>query len=368
MSCKVLHIVGKMDRGGAETFVMNIYRNIDREAFKFDFLVHDKVQAKQDYSEEIKELGGKIFYISPISHFVRYLLDLYSFFKKSNHDVVHIHTYVQALFPLLFAKYFGKKVIVHSHSTQFTGHFFIKIIKYLLTRPLGRLSDYNCACGREAGEWLFGKSIAKKQNYSIIINGINTNTFRYNEALRNEYREKLKFENKLVCGHVGRFEAQKNHRFLIDIFHQIHKKNRDAVLLLIGRGTLEDEIKDKVNKLGLTSVVYFLGVRSDIVALMNAMDILVFPSLHEGLPVTLVEAQATGLPCLVSDTVSEEAKITKLCKFIPLNDINQWVKTCLAKQPERNDTLAQIDKAGYSISSSVEKLHNIYLYLLRTNK
>lgn len=364
MSCKVVHIVGKMNRGGAETFIMNLYRNIDREAFKFDFLVHDKAQAKQDYSDEIKKLGGKIFYISPIFYFIRYLFDLYNFFKKSECDVVHIHTYVQALFPLLFAKFFGKKVIVHSHNTQFSGNFFIKAIKYILTRPLGVLSDYNLACGDEAGLWLFGEYTARKKNYSIIANGINTNVFTYNDALRTEYRKKLKIEKKLVLGHVGRFDSQKNHTFLIDIFNKVYQQNKNAALLLIGRGRLEEEIKNKVKTLGLSDAVHFLGVRSDISALMNAMDIIVFPSLHEGLPVTLVEAQATGLPCLVSNTVSEEAKITERCKFIPLNDINQWADACLAKQSERGDTSAEIHRAGYSISSSVEKLQNIYCQLI----
>lgn len=364
MECKVVHILGVLNRGGAETLVMNILRNIDREKVKFTFVAYAKGN-EHSYEQEILGYGCKIHYLPQLSlpNPFKFIISWFLFLKKSNHDIFHFHITSTSIIPILLSKLFNKKTIVHGHCTNRPNNY-KKFVKMILVPPLKYSADYYCACGIKAAKWLLGKRLNSLNNFSVIANGVDTNTFIYNQSLRKQYKAELKINDRLVFGHVGRFEAQKNHTLLIDIFDKVYRKNNNAVLLLIGGGPLEEEIKNKVERLSLSEAVQFLGVRSDIPSLMNAMDVFVFPSLYEGLPVTLVEAQATGLPCLVSDTVSEESKITSLCKFIPLNDVNQWADACLAKQPERGDTSAEIHKAGYSISSSVEKLQSIYSKLI----
>lgn len=360
MKYKILHIFGKLNRGGSETFIMNVLRNTDREQYQFDFLVHDIPNARHDYTAEVEKLGSKIYSVPSIFNFPLYLYSLFCLLKKTDHSIVHIHIHTLALFPLLFAKFFGKKVIVHSHNTRLGGGLLKKTAKYILTFPLSFLADYYCACSLDAGKWLFGPKINLKRNFSVIANGIDAKNFSYNEDLRDQYRTRLHLQDRLILGHVGRLDHQKNHDFLIDIFHAVYKQNKDAVLLLIGRGSLEEEIKNKVNKLGLSEVVRFLGVRNDIPALMNAMDIFVFPSLYEGLGIVLIEAQATGLPCLTSSTVPRDAKVTNLCSFLPLNDTEPWVDNCFKSYPERKSMEEEIKQSGYQIENSVEKLCTIY--------
>ncbi len=353
-----------MDRGGAETLVMNIYRKINRDLVQFDFVVH--TADKADYDDEIYDLGGRIFKVpryTVLNHF-SYKRAWISLFQEHYKEwkAVHGHMYSTAAIYLKIAKEFGLKTIAHSHNTS-SGYGTQALVKGIIQKPLkGDGADYLFACSKPAGEWLFGRDNLSR--VVILNNAVDVHKFAYNGTTRSQVRRDLELDNKQVVGHVGRFETQKNHTFLIDIFNEVNKINSNCILLLIGRGELEYQIINKVDQYGLKDKVRFLGVRADISELLQAMDIFVMPSLFEGLPVTLLEAQAAGLPCLASDTITNEAKVTDLLLFMSLGETaKRWAEEVLyiALNTERKDTCKEISAAGFDMSSTVNWLQNFYL-------
>lgn len=360
---RVLQVFARMDRGGAETMVMNLYRNIDRSKVQFDFVVH--TEEKCAFDDEIKELGGNLFSVPRYvgkNHF-NYKNSWENFFKENpNYRVIHGHVRSTASIYLSVAKKYGLKTIAHSHSTS-SGKGLSAIVKNTLQFPIRHISDYLFACSQSAGEWLYGKDVYQKENFFILNNSIDIEKFVFNEAIRKKIRKKLKVENKFVIGHIGRFTLLKNHSFLVDVFKNIYERNRNVVLLLVGDGDQLVTIQDKVNDLGLSESVIFTGVRSDIPELLQAMDIFVFPSIYEGLPVTLIEAQASGLRCIVSDSITKELMVTDLVKYLSLEEtIETWSnEICLNSQYIRKNTSRDIRSGGYDISESSQWLMNFYL-------
>jgi Glycosyltransferase len=361
-----------MNRGGAETIVMNFYRNIDRTKIQFDFILHSK--RKGAYDEEIRELGGRIFYVPRYSlkSALNYMTVWNRFFREHpEYRVIHGHIRSTASIYLAIAKKYKLATIAHSHNTE-SGSGLNAFVKDTLQRPLkSNWVDYLFACSESSGEWLFGSK--NMPRVSILKNAIDANRFAYNEIIRIKTRKELGLDQNSIIGHVGRFDEQKNHKFLIDIFNVIHKQNRNAVLLLVGAGHLEPQIKDKVKKLGLESNVRFMGVRSDIPELLQAMDIFVFPSHYEGLPVAIIEAQAAGLMCVLSDAITTEVKITDLVTFISLSEsAEQWAEKILAYQENvaRENTYANIVNAGYDVKSTANWLQEFYIdkHLLNTSR
>ena len=206
------------------------------------------------------------------------------------------------------------------------------------------------------GRWMF-----KNHSFVIMRNAINTEKFVYDPEIAKRQKESLGIEDKFVLGHVGRFNFQKNHEFLIEIFNEVCKENANTVLLLVGTGELEENIHKKVRNLGLHEKVKFLGVREDIPELMQAMDVFVFPSLFEGLPVTLVEAQAAGLPCVVSDTITKEIDITNNVKFLDINGKTyEWAKDIIKKKERKKEAYHMLEKAGFDIKNNAEWLVEQY--------
>lgn len=362
---KVLQILPGLNRGGLETFVMNIYRTIDRDNIQFDFLTNDK---NGDYSQEIRDLGGHIFYIPPRRNGIgAFLKNLKEFFlnHSGEYNAVHYH---ESSLTSIEVLYFAKKSrvpvrIIHSHSSSIMGS---KL--HLLTHLFGKLAIANLAthylgCSDKALDWMFRYTGIRKKA-TIIQNGINVNSFKYNPNLRRGVREKLNIsQDCIVIGHIGRFSEVKNHSFLIDIFSNYLIMHSEAKLLLIGVGELQDSVKEKVKKLGITKSVFFLGMREDTAALYQAMDIFVMPSLYEGLPVTLVEAQASGLPILCSDTISKMSNITgNYSSMSILNSAKSWsdrIDVILNKYI-RNDESSSIIKAGFDINTATNSLIRIY--------
>lgn len=230
--------------------------------------------------------------------------------------------------------------------------------------PIRYTADYLIACSKYAGEWLFGKNACKSDKFLVLNNAIDSKEFLFNGDTRIKKRKELNINNRFVVGHVGRFDSPKNHDLLIDIFKVVHDKNNNSLLLLVGDGELRNQIEKKVDGLGLNDSVIFTGVRSDISDLMQVMDVLVFPSLYEGLPVTLIEAQASGLPCIISDNISEEVKITELVKFISIdNNVNIWANE-IAKyfnNSTRRNTYQDIAKARYDIELVASEYQNFYI-------
>lgn len=355
---RVLHVVTHMNRGGLETMIMNYYRHIDKTRIQFDFLTHR--DGKKDYDDEILKLGGKIYHLPPLNPFdyKGYLKKLDEFFQEHReYKIVHSHLDCMSTYPLRAAKKYGVPVrIAHSHNTSQERN--LKYLVKLYSRSLiPRYATDLFACGEEAGKWMF-----KNHSFVVMRNAIDAEKFAYNSETARKKREELGIEDKFVLGHVGRFNLQKNHEFLIDIFNEVCKQNENAVLLLIGTGELKEEIHEKVRNLGLDEKVMFLGVREDIPELMQAMDVFVFPSLFEGLPVTLVEAQAAGLSCVVSGTITQEIDITENISFIALEkSAKEWADKILKNKYLRKNELDIIKNNKFDIYENVRWLEKFYI-------
>ncbi|WAA12116.1 glycosyltransferase family 1 protein [Fervidibacillus halotolerans] len=360
---RILHVFAQMNRGGAETMIMNMYRHIDRSKIQFDFVVHTEEHCA--YDKEIYELGGRIFRVPRYTgkNHLNYKKSWNQFFKMHpEYKIIHGHVRSTASIYLKIAKKYGVITIAHSHSTS-SGSGLSAIVKNILQYPIRYIADYLFACSKDAGEWLYGKRACKKNNFYILKNAIDTKQYVFNESIRNIKRKEFKIENKFVIGHVGRFNIPKNHSLLIDIFKKVHDKNQNTVLMLVGDGELRPIIEKKVNELGLSDYVIFTGVRSDIPELLQATDVFVFPSLYEGLPVTLVEAQAAGLPCIISDTITDEVKITNLVEKLPLNlSAKEWAEKVLKYMNvyERKNTFEEIKTGGYDVNETAKWLEDFY--------
>lgn len=356
---RILHVVTYMGRGGLETMIMNYYRHIDRTKVQFDFLVHRDFHA--DYDDEIELLGGRIYRISRLIPWSgRYHNALNGFFlSHPEYKIVHVHQDCLSSVILKAAKKHGVPVrIAHCHSSSQD-----KNLKYLLKlfymRQIPRYATKLFACSEQAGDWMF-----RGAPYHIVNNAVDAKKHMFSPQKRDQMRSQLGIQpDTLVIGHVGRFNPVKNHAFLLDIFAQLKKTYNDAVLLLVGDGDLRSEMKQKATGLGIKDSVIFTGVRSDVHELMQAMDVFAFPSLYEGLPMTLVEAQAAGLPCFISDGVPEECAKTDLVKRIPLSaGAGGWAEVILkSKDISRQNTREQIVQAGYDIEANAQWLQNFYL-------
>ncbi|HWO77458.1 MAG TPA: glycosyltransferase family 1 protein [Bacillus sp. (in: firmicutes)] len=364
---RVLHVLGRLNRGGTETMIMNIYRKIDRSKIQFDFIVH--TDDKCDYDDEIQELGGKIYSFPTYSgknHFsYKYFWE--TFLKRhSEYSIIHGHMRSTAAIYLKIAKKFGLITIAHSHSTS-SGNGFSAIVKNIFQYPIRYIADYLFACSENAGVWLFGANACKKENFFIINNAIDAKKFIYDRKTDLKLRRELGIEGKFVIGHVGRFATPKNHEFLIEIFNSVHEKVENAILLLVGDGELRKSIEKKVIDLELQDNVIFTGKQSEIHKLLHTMDIFVFPSLYEGLGLVVIEAQASGLRCIVSDQIPKEAFITDLVDVISLKEKkDSWVKIIVnnATSDNKNDrknTYEQIKSSGYDINKTTKWLQNFYL-------
>lgn len=362
---RVLHIVNIMNRGGLETMIMNLYRNIDRTKVQFDFLTHNTQPG--DYDDEIKELGGKIYNVVPRRQgIIKNRRQLMEFFKNHpKYKIVHMHvSSLSYITPLKIATMANVPTrAIHSHNTIQKGSTH-KVLHMINQRKIKEYATNYFACSDVAAKWLYGNHLYNRLDIHLINNSIDARKFSFNRGVRERVRKELGINDKFLIGHVGRFQEQKNHNFLVDIFKEINEINPNTVLMLIGRGELEDEIKNKVLKLGLEDSVMFMGVRADIPELLQAMDVFLFPSLHEGLPVTLVEAQASGLRIIASDSITEEICLTGLVQFLSLRQSAlEWAKVVLNYSGgyKRIDTFEKISKAGYDVKTLARELEQFYL-------
>ena len=360
---RVLHVFSRMDRGGAETMIMNLYRNIDRENVQFDFVVH--TQDTCAYDKEILKLGGIIYHAPYIKlkYLISYLKWLVVFFDtNTSYAVIHSHLRSVAIIYILIAKMKKIPTIIHSHSTS-SGSGAKAIIKNLLQFPLRYIADYLFACSLNSGEWLFGKRACKKNNFYILKNAIDTTLFEFSEIRRAELRNILQIDQCLVVGHVGRLIEAKNHTFLLRIFKKIQLEYPNSLLLIIGDGQLKEQITKEVKRLNLTHSVRLLGTREDIRDLLQVMDIMIFPSLWEGFPVTLIEAQTSGLKCFVSDCISSDVKVTDLIYYLPLNEsADFWCTNILQHKDYRRKSMTDfVQNSGFDINETSKWLENFYI-------
>lgn len=367
---RVLQVVGRMTRGGIETFIMNVYRNIDRTRVQFDFLCHFGEEA--EYNDEIRELGGRIYEMPRIKStnktyyykFFEYKKELNRFFSEHHeYKIIHGHMTNTASIYMPIAKKYGVKCcIAHSHLSH-ARKGLSGIITNILQLPIEKVADEYFACSDMAAKWLFSDRKIKANRIKIINNAIDSEVYKYNINTRNQYREQLHLDDKFVIGHVGRFFYEKNHEFLIEVFKEIVKLHPDSMLVLVGKGDLKETIENKVNRLNLSNKVRFLGMRSDVPQIMQAMDVFVMPSYFEGLPLVGVEAQAAGLQCIISDSITKEMDITGNVNFLSLNEsAEKWAQEILQyKNYNRCNTKNQIVQAGYDIKVNANWLQEFYI-------
>ena len=357
MPVRILHIVTYMGRGGLETFLMNCYRNIDRNQFQFDFLVHRAYQA--DYDEEILTMGGRIHRIRPLNPFhPGYYKDLISFFRTHpEYRIVHCHLDCMSAIPLLAAALCGIPIrIAHAHSACQERNwkyplkcFFMKLIPTVSTQLF--------ACSETAGKWMFSG-----HSYIVVKNGICTSAFESNLHLRNALRKQLNVDNRWIVGHVGRFSPVKNHRFLVDVFAYLHARNPDAFLLLVGDGPLRSIVSQQIAALHLEESVFFAGIQADPAPWYQAMDLFLFPSLDEGFGIAALEAQASGLPCILSNTIPSECIATDLVTQLPLDiSAKEWADYIMHMPlSQRAERCLDLRNYGLDITQTVSFLQDFY--------
>ena len=358
---------GLMNRGGIESYMMNYYRHFDRTKIQIDFIVHN-AGGYGYYDNEIKRLGGRIFVLPQKSkHPFTYTHQLKSIFKKNDYKIIHTHMDAMGAWVLKVAKQCGIPIrIAHSHNTQHLSTNPIKLFFLEQARKnINRYATHRMACSEAAGKWLF-----KDAPFQIIRNAIDIDKFLYNPESREKIRRKWSInQNDFLIGHIGRFDTQKNHSFLIDVFKQVHQKCPQCKLMLVGEGRLMHEIKAKVELFNLKESVIFTGSRNDANLFYNAFDLFVLPSLFEGLPVVSIEAAINGCKSCLADTITNEASIGNQTIYLPLNK-TIWTKTIvpiIGNCNKRQSALFNPYQSGYDIKTEAKKLQDIYLDLWKNN-
>lgn len=363
---RILHIIGAMDSGGAEVLIMNIYRKIDKTKFQFDFLVNSK--EKCHYDDEIRLLGGRIYYIDKFKLYNKYSYEkqLKKFLvEHPEYLIIHGHIGSSAESYTKIGKKMGRNVILHSHSEWKSKNLKGIIFNYLNNRA-GKKADALLGCSHNAGVNRFGINNLKDK-FIVLKNGVDASKFVYNSQEREKLKEKLSLQNMIVIGHVGRFSEEKNHSFIIDVFERLSKMNENLKLVLVGDGPLKNTIENYVLKKNLNDKVIFIGFVDDVNNYYSLFDVLLFPSVFEGLPLTIVEAQVSGLPIVMSSNITDEVVLTNLVKKVSLsNDYNEWMQI-VNESIFENININRLDnykkivvEAGFDSEKTIEKLVNLY--------
>lgn len=365
---RILHVLGKMNLGGAESRTMDLYRHVDRNRVQFDFLVHTNETCYFD--SEIEKLGGHIYCVPRfrIYNYFSYRKALKDFFKVHNSfRAVQGHMTSTASIYLPIAKKAGIPItIAHARSAGVDQGFKGKFTLWI-RRKLAQKADYLFTCSEIAGRAVFGDQAVDQGKTTFIPNAIDCSSFSYNEKKRLEIRQELGIEKKYVIGHVGRFHYAKNHEYLLQIFAQLcrmkeEKTNKDYVLLLLGEGNRMEGIKELAGQLGVLDQVIFLGNKANVYDYYQAMDYFVYPSRFEGLPGTMVEAQASGLRCLMSDSICREVVVTNLVKTMNISESPEaWARYIMQSiDYERVSHVKEMQEAGFDVSAQAEKMMNFY--------
>lgn len=357
---RLLCIVSAMNTGGAETFLMKMNRSIDRSKYSMDFCVNSDINY---YEKEIELLGGRIYKIpSKSENILAWFNGLKRIVKDGKYNyVIRVSEHSLATLDLLVARFGGAKHLImrsSNASSENKRSMLIHKIFFMLPRIIPTVK---LAPSTEAAEYTWGKGCINKGKVQLLHNGLDLNYYCFNKEQRSNIRKQLKIEDKIVIGHVGRFSAQKNHSFLLSVFKELTKRMPSSVLLLVGDGELKDDIILRSQELGVQDRVILTGVRADIPNLLSAMDVFVFPSMYEGMPNTVIEAQATGLACVISDSITKEANITGLVQYLPLDSgLDKWVD-CIITQAEKTRTGIQGKRLckEYSLETTVNRFQRL---------
>lgn len=361
---RVLHFVSTLSRGsGVMSVIMNYYRHIDRDKVQFDFLHF--IACEDSYMEEIRELGGKIYCIDKPGSSFQSIKQLNSFFRLHAGEYTWLHNHEVYLTFLLrpIAKRYGlEKFIVHCHATKYSDKTLNAVRNRILCLPIRFMKVERFACSEAAGKFLYGEKMLKAGKVFIMHNAIDCEKFRFQPEVRERLRKEMGLEGKFVIGHVGRFERQKNHEFLIEVFAECKKEIDSCILLLIGEGSLRAKIEKKVVEKGLKNSIIFLTKRNDMEYLYQVMDLFVLPSLYEGLPVSCLEAQVNGLECIVSRTVTDELKkqtIGSIITMLPLEK-KVWKQNIVSCKIRQTSISQHINDDNYDINLQSCRLHSFY--------
>lgn len=364
---RVAQVIGKAVISGVDSVVMNYYRHIDKTRVQFDFFMDGYTPSPID--EEILDLGGRIIKLEPYEHsMLTNMKQCRAAFTKGKYTIVHSHLNTLSCFPLYAACRAHVPVrIAHSHSTTSRGEWKRNFIKQLL-RPFSKtFATHYAACADYTARWLFGSRTVEKGAVRLIKNAVDTVLFSINKNACKKIRSEFHIENRFVIGHIGRFVFQKNHEMLVRIFAEVYRHNKNAVLMLVGTGELETHIRALVKELDIEQAVIFTGMRRDIPDFLNAFDVFFLPSRYEGMPVVGIEAQAVGLPCLMSDAVTKETAITPLVAFFPLHaGIQQWAEKLVQyEHTQKTPYRALVCNAGFDIHYAAQDLCNWYEMLFQ---
>ena len=365
---KVLYFVDRMLRGGIQSLVIDWVSRFDKNKIQVDFLLLDDGK-KYELEDTLKRLGCGVYKLNGIwinkpLDFLKEAKALDTFFKD-HHDykVVHMHSTSKNYMVLKYAKKYGIPIrITHSHASDFqTDSKIKKIIGNLLKSRIIKYSTDFFACSQNAGKWLFGEKILNSNKFTVIKNGVDYDKYRFNEKNRKEIRNKYNIKDSdILIGHIGRFTEVKNHNFMVDLIYKLIKENDNYKIMFIGEGILEEQIKNKVNKLNIQDYVIFTGYQSDVSKYLSAFDLFILPSIYEGLGLVLIEAQANGLKCIATNkTIPNDVKLSKEFEFIEL-DISKWINNITTTVIRRNNNYVEMKKNGYIIEDSLVKLMDIY--------
>lgn len=366
---KVLFFIDRLRLGGIQALAKDILLHNDRSRMVIDMLNLDD-EIEYSLTRTLMDMGITVYQLK--GAWLRTPLDFRTYWKAvddffehhHDYDVVHVHSGPKNYYILKAAKRWGIAVrVAHSHNTGFQSKNLVSILLgNILKGPMRRNSTHQVGCSKLACEWLFGKGSVERGEAKVILNAIDTRLFVYDEEVRREVRRELNLDEKFVIGHVGRFENQKNHTFLLDVFAQVARQREDARLVMVGIGSLMDSMKQKAEAIGIADKTIFLGFRDDRNRIMQAMDSFVFPSFHEGLSVVLIEAQASGMPVFVSDSTTQEVSYSPYIKFLSLKQSSQkWAKEVLIRGTVgRKNMTKDITKAGFEIHGMIDNLYRLY--------
>lgn len=352
---RILCVVSTLDHGGSETMCMNVYRAINRSKVQFDFVKH--THSCGDYEDEINELGGRIFAAPRFTFrrsiiYIRWWID----FLKDHPEYKIIHGHFFTISPVyFFVAHLKKRVTIgHVHASKAD-----RIAKKILCSWIEASSDVCLACSKAAGRWVY-----KKKPYIILKNAIDTQKFEFNNEIREKTRQQLGIDESVcVIGTVANLSGVKNPMGLIDIFKCIYEKNKKAKLLWVGEGYCRKQIEERIVLENIQDDVIMLGTRYDVPELLQAMDAFLLPSFNEGLPLSVIEAQAAGLMCFCSSGVPKEVDITGRCVFLPLGESDVWATRILNSELSHVNIKEKIIQAGYDIESTSNWLSEMYLAL-----
>jgi glycosyltransferase involved in cell wall biosynthesis len=368
---KILHVVGKRPKGGIGTFLINITKYMDKEKFEFDFLINGTV-TPGEFDKRMLELGSNVYVLPELKYrsAFHYIKELKSFYNcHHEYDIVHIHSPNITVFNYYFLKkYPSIKIAVHSHSTKYSDKFINSLRNFFLYMPIKRIADLYFACNISSAKFLFGRNKKTINKVIIVHNGIEIDKFTFSDKIRERIKKDLGVENNLIIGHVGAFVPVKNHEFIINVFKQILEIEKNAILILVGDGDLENKIRNKVDELKISPFVKFLGRRHDVQDIMQAFDLFLMPSRFEGMPLVGIEAQTTGLACFFSTSVPNEIKIIEDVFFYNLDDspqvwakqIHNYINDHLNTRDPRIKFARYVKNCGFDIVDTVKVLEKAY--------